>query len=160
MFQQSCGAVCCQEWAREIQMQAGIDSMLACQHRGAFRILRENHGAHRGDGSAEDTIKSLLGSLLVPPPVVGIHDQTARRNCQPIASCSCNGFSATGRRFDGTVYQGSRLVKNSRRRRRCSIFRNWMNSAETSISFRLAMAQRYPARHRLPLNKTGRRVIW
>lgn len=62
----------------EIQMKSGIDSSLASDGCRSLRILHEDHRARRRHGSANQTFKYPLRSLMISSPIVGVYDEPTR----------------------------------------------------------------------------------
>jgi hypothetical protein len=59
---------------REVEVQPGIDAVLAGKIRGALGIAHKHHGANRRERSMNKAIKSAIGCKLIAAPIIGIHD--------------------------------------------------------------------------------------
>ena len=61
---------------REIEVKTGADSSFTGLGCRTLRIAHEDHGAHGGDGATSHALKDPSGCLLVPTPIVGVHDES------------------------------------------------------------------------------------
>ena len=85
MFDEPCRTARRRKWRREVEVEAGVDSLFPGDCRGPLRILHEDHGAHRRDGPTKNALKGPVGGLVVPSPIVGVDDEETGLR-RPIAS--------------------------------------------------------------------------
>jgi len=83
VFHELCRKVRGGQGGCKIQVQASVDVMLSGHGRSAFGIRHEDHSAHGRDGSKADALQGAGGRLVIPPPIVGVHDERAGRTPIP-----------------------------------------------------------------------------
>ena len=82
---------------RQVYVEAGVDTAFPRDCCGPFGVLHEDHGTHGGNRLANEAVKGPLGCLVVPPPIISIHNEKAR--ALVTTGCRLVGRRRIGRRI-------------------------------------------------------------